>query len=107
MRNRNHRVEIYFTKNELETLTKKVRRSGLSREGYCRRVLIGTEVKEAPPADVPVLIQEVRRVGNNLNQIMKRANALGLLDVPQLRKALEDNRAVEQLIADTYTVPSD
>ena len=58
-------------------------------------------------ADVPVLIQEVRRVGNNLNQIMKRANALGLLDVPQLRKALEDNRAVEKLIADTYTVPSD
>lgn len=34
MRNRNHRVEIYFTKNELETLTKKVRRSGLSREGF-------------------------------------------------------------------------
>ena len=23
MRNRNHRVEIYFTKNELETLTKR------------------------------------------------------------------------------------
>ena len=36
MRNRNHRVEIYFTKNELETLTKKVRRSGLSREGFDR-----------------------------------------------------------------------
>ena len=53
MRNRNHRVEIYFTKNELETLTKKVRRSGLSREGFCRRVLNGTEVKEAPPTDVP------------------------------------------------------
>ena len=45
MRNRNHRVEIYFTKTELEMLTKKVRRSGLSREGYCRRVLNGTEVK--------------------------------------------------------------
>ena len=107
MRNRNHRVEIYFTKTELEMLTKKVRRSGLSREGFCRRVLNGTEVKEAPPTDVPVLIREVRRVGNTLNQIMKRANALGLMDVPQLRKALEDNRAVEKLIADTYTVPSD
>ncbi|GAA6393737.1 hypothetical protein I4100191B2_12190 [Clostridiales bacterium] len=107
MRNRNHRVEIYFTKTELEMLTKKVRRSGLSREGYCRRVLNGTEVKEAPPADVPVLIQEVRCVGNNLNQIMKRANALGLLDVPQLRKALDENRAVEKLIADVYTTPSE
>ena len=97
-------MKVRFTKTELDALTKKSRKSGLS---FCRRVLNGTEVKEAPPADVPVLIQEVRRVGNNLNQIMKRANALGLLDVPQLRKALEDNRAVEKLIADTYTVPSD
>ena len=103
MRNRNHRVEIYFTKNELETLTKKVRRSGLSREGFCRRVLNGTEVKGAPPNDVPVLI----RVGNTLNQIMKRANALGLMDVPQLRKALDENRVVEKLIVDAYTTPSD
>lgn len=107
MRNRNHRVEIYFTKNELETLTKKVSRSGLSREGFCRRVLNGTEVKEAPPTDVPVLIREVRRVGNTLNQIMKRANALGLMDVPQLRKALDENRVVEKLIVDAYTTPSD
>ena len=107
MRNRNHRVEIYFTKNELETLTKNVRRSGLSREGFCRRVLNGTEVKEAPPTDVPVLIREVRRVGNTLNQIMKRANALGLMDVPQLRKALDENRVVEKLIVDAYTTPSD
>ena len=37
----------------------------------------------------------------------KRANSIGLLDVPQLRKALEDNRAVEKLIVDTYTTPSD
>ena len=73
MRNRNHRVEIYFTKNELETLTKKVRRSGLSREGFCRRVL----------------------------------NALGLMDVPQLRKALDENRVVEKLIVDAYTTSSD
>ena len=50
MRKRNCRVEIYFTKTELETLTKKVRRSGLSREGYCRRILNGAVVKEAPAA---------------------------------------------------------
>ena len=107
MRKRNCRVEIYFTKTELKTLTKKVRKSGLSREGYCRRILNGAVVKEAPPAEVPMLIREVRRVGSNLNQIMKRANSIGLLDVPQLRTALEDNRAVEKMIVDTYTTPSD
>lgn len=107
MRNRNCRVEIYFTKNELKSLTKKVRKSGLSREGYCRRILNGSVVKENPPADVPILIREVRRVGYNIDQILKLANAKGLLDVPRLRKALDDNRAVEKLIADTYTTPAD
>ena len=58
-------------------------------------------------AELPLLIREVRRVGYNIDQILKRANAIGLLDVPQLRKALEDNRAVEKLIVNTYTTPSD
>lgn len=107
LRKRNCRVEIYFTKNELEALTKKVRKAGLSREGYCRRILNGAAVKEAPPADVPMLIREVRRVGYNIDQLLKRANSIGLLDVPRLRKALDENRAVEKLIADTYTTPSD
>ena len=100
-------MKIRFTRGELDALTKKARKAGLSREGYCRRILNGAEVKEAPPAEVPLLIREVRRVGYNIDQILKRANSIGLLDVPQLRKALEDNRAVEKLIVDTYTTPSD
>lgn len=104
MRKRNCRVEIYFDRNELEALTKKVRKSGLSRESYCRRVLNDSEVKEAPPADVPMLIREVRRVGINIEQILKIANTKGLLDVPKLRKALEENQAVERMIAEAYTL---
>lgn len=104
MRKRNCRVEIYFTKGELDALTKKVRKSGLSREGYCRRVLNESEVKSAPPADVPMLIREVRRVGHNIDQILKIANAQGLLDVPKLRAALDDNRTVEKLIVESYAM---
>ena len=100
-------MKIRFTRAELDALTKKARKSGFSREGYSRRILNGATVKENPPADVPMLIREVRRVGYNIDQILKRANSIGLLDVPQLRKALEDNRAVEKMIVDTYTTPSD
>lgn len=103
MRKRNCRVEIYFTRNELDNLTKKARKAGLSREGYCRHVLNGSVVKEAPPADLPELIREVRRVGSNIDQIRRIAHARGLLEVPQLRKALEENRAVEKKIMETYT----
>ena len=100
-------MKIRFTRAELDALTKKSRKAGLSREGYCRRILNGAVVKEAPPAELPLLIREVRRVGYNIDQLLKRANSIGLLDVPQLRKALEDNRAVEKMIVDTYTTPSD
>ncbi len=100
-------MKIRFTKGELDVLTKKAKKSGFSREGYCRRILNGAVVKENPPADVPMLIREVRRVGCNIDQILKLANAKGLLDVPRLRKALDENRAIEKLIADTYTTPSD
>lgn len=107
MRRRNCRVEIYFTPDELEILTQKVRKAGLSREQFCRCVLSGAEVKEAPSAEVLSLIREMRRVGYNIEQLLRVANARGLLDVPQLRKALEQNREVEKLIIDSYTTKVD
>ena len=105
MRKRNCRVVVYFSKDELDALTKKVRKSHLSREGFIRAALADKEIKDGPTADVPVLIQEVRRVGSNLNQILKRANSIGLLDVPQLRKDVAALRTVEKLIVDSYTMP--
>ena len=105
MRKRNCRVVVYFSKDELDALTKKVRKSRLSREGFIRAALAEKEIKDGPTADVPMLIHEVRRVGGNLNQILKRANSIGLLDVPQLRKDVADLRDVEKLIVASYTMP--
>ena len=100
-------MKIRFTRGELDALTKKARKSGFSREGYSRRILNGATVKENPPADVPMLIREVRRVGCNIDQLLMIARTKNWLIVKELEKALESNRAVEKLIVDTYTTPSD
>ena len=60
-------------------------------------------MQEKPPADIHKLIWEIRRVGNNIDQILAIANARGLLDVPQLRKAMADLRDAEKMIADAYS----
>ena len=104
MKNRNYCVSVRFNKDELEALTEKVSKSHLSRESFIRAAVAGKEVKEGPTADVPALIQEVRRVGSNLNQILMRANSIGLLDVPRLRKDMADLRTVEKMIVDAYTM---
>ena len=103
MRKRNNRIVFYLDDAELSAFEMKVKRTSLSREGYIRRLLEGAEIKEAPPADVPLLMCEVKRVGNNINQILAIAYAKGFLDAPKLKLALEELKAVDQLIFDTYT----
>ena len=65
------------------------------------------EVKEAPPVDVPVLLRDVRRVGYNVDQLLKVANSQGLVDVPRLRVVLDEVHEAAQAILRAYTVPSD
>lgn len=99
MRKRNCRVEIYFNRSELEALTKKVRKSGLSREGYCRRVLNDSEVREAPSADIPLLIRELRQIRISLDEMLKSRS---MTDQSELRKAMADLQKVERMIAQAY-----
>ena len=101
---RNCRFEMRLTKDEFYDLTKKARKAGMSTASFVRLAIAGKEVKEAPSVDVPMLIREVRRVGSNIDQILKIANSRGLLDVPELRKALADNRAIEKMISQAYGV---
>ncbi len=62
---------------------------------YVRKVLEGNRVFEAPPVDFPKLIREVNRIGSNIEQILRVANAKHLVDVPRLRKELDELDAIE------------
>lgn len=98
MANRNCILGVRLTKDEYYELTKKARKAGLSAPAFVRLAAFGQTVREYPGADVPVLIQEVRRVGKILDQIRAAAPADGV----ELRKALDENRAVEQMIVRAF-----
>ena len=107
MTTRNCRFELRLSRNELSDLTRKARKARLTNAGFIRRAIRDQEVKEAPPVDVPILIREVRRVGYNIDQVLKIARAQDLVDVPQLRKALEENRALVKQITTIYAMAED
>ena len=102
LRNRNNRVVVYFDKDELERLTKKVRKAHLSREGFIRKAVNETEIREAPGVDVMLLLREMRCVGYNVDQILKRMNSAGILDLPEFRKNLEALRAAARMVEEAY-----
>ena len=103
MRKRNHRIVFYLNDDELSAFEEKVKRTALSREGFIRSMLSDVEIIERPPADVPLLLREIKRVGNNINQILALANAKGFLDAPRLKIVVDELREVDRLIFETYT----
>ena len=102
MRTRNHRVVFYLNDKEFEAFEQKAKRSSRSREAFIRKAIEDVQIKELPPADLHKLIWEIRRVGNNMDQILMIANSKGILNIPDLRKAIDDLREAEKLIVSQY-----
>lgn len=97
---RNHEIKIRFLDQELKKLNGKVRKTGMSREAYCREVLNGSEVKEGPSADVPLLLREVRQNSVLLDQLVQ---ARGEVEGVRLAQLLDQMQEVERMIVEAYS----
>ena len=103
MSRRNKAVVIRFTEDEWRTLNDKVKKAKLPREKFCRAILLGAKVNAPPDADYVSLINEVRRVGVNLNQLIRVAHVLpSHVDTRRIDFALDDIHAVSDLLCETF-----
>jgi len=66
MRNRNIRIWARVTDDEYNIITKRVKKTGLSREAYIRSLLLGYAPKEKPDARFYEVMRELSAIGNNL-----------------------------------------
>ena len=95
MRKRNIQVIVRLNRKEHQHLKKLVKRSGLSQSTYLRHLINGVVPQDAPPPDYYAMMNELRKVGTNLNQIAQVANAFGFIDAAKYDDAIEQlNRAV-------------
>ena len=86
MRNRNHRVEVYYNDMEYSELLKRVAKSGLCREEYMRQSSMNVPMKEMPSLEFDVILKNLRQINNNLNQIAMKANTSGFIDARAYRE---------------------
>ena len=103
MSRRNKAVVIRFTEDEWKALNDKVKKAKMPRERFCRSILLGAKVNAPPDADYVSLINEVRRVGVNLNQLIRVAHVLpSHVDTRRIDFALDDIHAVSDLLCETF-----
>lgn len=105
MRSRRNEIKVRLSDRELAALDAKVARTRCSRESYIRNVLAGYEIMEAPSADVTELLNQVRRMGNNLNQLCYWAHYQNYINKPELRELSKGIWDCYMAIMRAYTVP--
>lgn len=89
MRKRNIQKIVRFSRDEAQVLQKKAKKACLSEAGLIRLLLRGYEPREKPDERFYDVMRELSSIGNNINQLAVKANTLGFVDAPQLKKEAE------------------
>ena len=89
MRKRNISIPIRVTEKELSVIDKKAARARLTRTEYLITCAIGKEITLIE--DLKPILADLRRVGNNLNQLTRLANMgkIQSVNLGECRAALE------------------
>ena len=105
MRKRNIQKIVRFSRDEAQDLQKKAKKACLSEAGLIRLLLRGYEPREKPDERFYAVMRELSSIGNNINQLAVKANALGFVDAPQLKKEAERWHKFQADIERTYLRP--
>jgi hypothetical protein len=81
-------INFRLTEDEVSALTKRAKECGYSREAYIRSVLIGRVPRPMPPPDYHAMMRELHAIGNNLNQISRKAHVVGVMDIERYDAAM-------------------
>ena len=97
-RKRKKPVTFWISENELSSLKNKISKTSLTRSDYLRKCSLNKNITVIP--GIRDLVIEIKRIGNNLNQITRSVNS-GTLTVlgDDLKSIKEDLKTVWDKLA--------
>ena len=105
MRKRNIEIIFRLNESEAEALERKVKQSGLSREANLRQIIKGIVPKNTPSPDYYLMMKELHKIGNNLNQIAQKAHVLNVVDVQRYDKTVRHFEQTVRVITEAVVLP--
>lgn len=106
MSKRNVEIKVRLSRKEAETLNKRVKKSGISREAYIRHLIEGSVPREAPPTDYYGMMREIYTIGKNLNQIAQKAHVLNVMDAQRYDEEVRKLEAAIRKITGAVVLPA-
>lgn len=103
MRTRDIKKQVWLNEEELKTLKQNAKKTGLNESAYIRNLIMGYKPKEQPTKNMYEIINQLKLIGINLNQIARKANALNLVDAPFYKKVyMKWSKLVENIKKDFF-----
>ena len=90
MRKRNVDKHIWFDRQEAQDLQKKAKKACLTEAALIRLLLRGYEPREKPDERFYDAMRELSAIGNNINQLAKKANEINSIYADDIKKFQED-----------------
>lgn len=105
MRKRSVQILFRLDENEAAYLNTLVKRSGRSKEAFLREMVRGYQLSEKPEPEFYKIMRELSAIGNRINQLAVKANALGFVDTPMLEREAKKWHEFQIDIRKKYLLP--
>lgn len=105
MRKRNVQVLFRLTEEEAEQLHSLVQKSGCSKEAFLRGMVKGYQLCEKPDPEFYKIMRELSAIGNRINQLAAKANALNFVDTPMLKEEAKRWHEFQIAVRKKYLLP--
>ena len=100
-------MQILFrrTEEEAEYLCSLAERAGHSRQALLQSMVMGYRLCEKPDPEFYKIMRELSAIGNRINQLAAKANALGFVDTPMLNEEARKWHEFQIDIRKKYLLP--
>lgn len=100
--NKTELIKVRVTQDELEIIDKKAQVAGLKRSQYVRKMCMQGYIVIRNFDEVEKLVYEINKIGNNINQIARKANEFDYLSKDDLKSVRSRIDEVYKLIESFY-----
>ena len=99
MNKRKIKKQFWFNNEEERKIKKLAKETKLTEADVIRNLIMETELKEKPDDEFYKVMKVLYGIGNNLNQLTRRANINGFIDELEYKK---EKMKLDQFIDDIY-----
>ena len=105
--NKRIKKQFWLSPQEVAELKRKAELAGISETAVIRLLIRGYEPREKPDSNFYEAMRKLSAIGNNINQLAVKANTLGFVDVPMLRREAERWHKFQADIESTFLRPAE